>query len=344
MLDLRRREFITLLGGAAAALPLVPRVALASEASGQRGDSRSRPSMPVIGFLHQGSPEAYAKFAAAFREGLGEAGYVDGRNVLIEYRWAHGESNRLPELAADLVSRRATVIVTPGSIAATLAAKAATTAIPIVFMAGADPIQTGVVSSLNRPGGNVTGVSSMNNGLGAKQLGLLHELLHGSGRFAVLANPSNPQSESVIAEVQAAASTVGAELEIVTVTTNRDINPVFAGIVQRRPDGLLISPDPLFTNRLVQLATLAARHAMPAIYSLREFAAVGGLMTYGSNFSDMFRQAGNYTGRVLNGEKPAEMPILQPTKFELVINLQTAAALGLDVPATLLARADEVIE
>ena len=328
---MKRRTFITLLGGAAAAWPL------AARAQQQR-------AMPVIGFLHQGSPEAYAKFAAAFRKGLGEAGYVDGRNVLIEYRWAHGESHRLPELAADLVSRRVTVIATLGSIAATLAAKAATTAIPIVFMSGADPVETGVVASLNRPGGNITGVGAMNNGLAAKQLGLLQELLHRAAQFAVLVNPDNAQSQSAIAEVQTAASTLGAQLEILTVTTNRDINPVFSAVVQKRADGLLISPDPLFTNRLVQLATLSARYVMPTIYSLREFAEVGGLMTYGSNFSDLFRQAGNYTGRVLNGEKPAELPILQPTKFEFVINLQTAAALDLDVPPTLLARADELIE
>ena len=326
---MKRREFIGLCGGAAA-WPLA--------ASAQQS------TMPVIGFLHQGSPEAYAKFAAGFRKGLAEAGYVDGRNVVIEYRWAHGESHLLQELAADLVSRRVTAIVTPGSAAATLAAKAATTAIPIVFMAGADPVQTGLVSSLNRPGGNMTGIGSMNNGLGAKQLGLLHELLHGAAQFAVLVNPSNPQSQSAIADVQTAALAVGVQVEIHTVTTNRDINPAFAGVAQKRPDGLLISPDPLFTNRLVQLATLAARHAMPTIYALREFAEVGGLMTYGSNFTDLFRQTGNYTGRVLNGEKPAEMPILQPTKFEFVINLQTAAAIGLDVPPTLLARADEVIE
>jgi putative ABC transport system substrate-binding protein len=326
---MKRRDFIGLCGGAAA-WPLA--------ASAQQS------TMPVIGFLHQGSPEAYAKFAAGFRKGLAEAGYVDGRNVVIEYRWAHGESRLLQELAADLVSRRVTAIVTPGSAAATLAAKAATTAIPIVFMAGADPVQTGLVSSLNRPGGNMTGIGSMNNGLGAKQLGLLHELLHGAAQFAVLVNPSNPQSQSAIADVQTAALAVGVQVEIRTVTTNRDINPAFAGVAQKRPDGLLISPDPLFTNRLVQLATLAARHAMPTIYALREFAEVGGLMTYGSNFTDLFRQTGNYTGRVLNGEKPAEMPILQPTKFEFVINLQTAAAIGLDVPPTLLARADEVIE
>ena len=327
---MKRRAFITLLGGAAAAWLLAARA--------------QQPKMPVVGFLHQGSPEPYAKFTAAFRKGLAEVGYVEGRNVVIEYRWAHGESDPLPELAADLVSRRVTVIATPGSIAATLAAKAATVAIPIVFMSGADPVQTGVVASLNRPGGNITGVGAMNAGLGAKQFGLLHELLPRGARFAVLVNPSSPQSQSMIAEVQTAASTLGAQLEIFTVTTNRDINPMFAGLGQKRPDGLLISPDPLFTNRLVQLATLAARHVMPAIYALREFAEVGGLMTYGSNFTDLFRQAGNYTGRVLSGEKPAEMPILQPTKFEFVINLQTAAALGLEIPPTLLARADEVIE
>ena len=327
---MRRRKFITLLSGAAVGWPLAARA--------------QQRAMPVIGFLHQGSPEAYAKFVAAFRKGLGEIGYVEGRNVAIEYRWAHGESDRLPELAADLVSRSVTVIATPGSAAATLAAKAATATIPIVFMTGADPVQTGVVASLNRPGGNITGVGSMNVGLGAKQLGLLHELLHRAARFAVLVNPGNPQSQSVITDVQAAALTVGSQLEIITVTTNRDINTAFTRAVQKRADALVISPDPLFTNRLVQLATLAARHAMPAIYALREFAEVGGLMTYGSNFTDLFRQAGNYTGRVLNGEKPAELPILQATKFEFVINLQTAAALGLEVPPTLIARADEVIE
>jgi putative ABC transport system substrate-binding protein len=300
--------------------------------------------MPVIGFLHPGSPEANAKFVTGFRKGLGETGYVERDNAVIEYRWAYGEMGRLPELAAELVRRPVAVLVTLGGIAAALAAKAATTTIPIVFGAGADPVEAGLVVSLNRPGANITGISSMNSGLGAKQLGLLHHLLQRDARFAVLINPSNPQVQSVITEVQAAALVMGQQLEILTAANTRDINRAFSEAVQRRADALSISAEPLFTNRLVQLATLAARHAMPTVYALREFADVGGLMSYGSNFAELFRQAGTYTGRVLKGEKPADLPILQATKFELVVNLQTAEALGLDVPATLLALADDVIE
>jgi putative tryptophan/tyrosine transport system substrate-binding protein len=329
MFNVRRREFITLLGGAA----VWPLAARAQQAA-----------LPVIGFLHPGSPEANAKFTAGFRKGLGETGYVEGRNVAIEYRWAHGENGRLPELAADLISRPVSVIATPGSVAAALVAKEATTTIPIVFMIGVDPVQAGLVVSLNRPGGNITGTNSLNAGLVAKQLGLLHQLLHRDARFAVLVNPNNPQSRSAVTDVQATASAMGQQLEILTATTSRDIRPAFDAAVRKRADALLIIADPLFANRPVQLAILAARHAMPAIFALREFAEAGGLMSYGSNLTDLFRLAGTYTGRVLKGEKPADLPILQATRFEFVINLQTADALGLEIPPTLLAVADEVIE
>jgi putative ABC transport system substrate-binding protein len=326
----RRREFITLLGGTAVAWPLAARA--------------QQPAMPVIGLLHPGSPEANARYVAGFRKGLAETGHVEGRNVSIEYRWGDGEVSRLPELAADLVRRAVSVIVTPGGVAAAITAKAATTTIPIVFVIGVDPVQADLVVSLNRPGGNVTGITSMNSGLAAKQLGLLHQLLQRDARFAVLINSSNPRSRLALADVQAAAAAMGQPLDIVTATTNREIIPAFTEAVQKRADAILISPDPLFTSRPVQLATLAARHAMPAIYALREFAEGGGLISYGSNFTDMFRQAGTYVARILKGEKPADLPILQATKFELVINVQTAEALGLAVPATLLALADEVIE
>jgi putative ABC transport system substrate-binding protein len=326
----RRREFITLIGGAGAAWPLAARA--------------QEPAMPVVGILHPGSPEASAKYVASLRKGLADAGSVEGRNVAIEYRWGHGHSGLLPELASDLISRRVAVIVTPGGVAAALAAKAATTTIPIVFVIGADPVQAGLVASLNRPGGNVTGISSMNTGLAAKQLGLLHQLLGRDARFAVLVNPSNPQTRSTLSEVQAAASAMAQPLETVTATTYRDISAAFGDAVRKRTDALLIIADPLFASRPVQLATLAARHALPTIYALREFAEAGGLMSYGSNFTELFRQAGTYAGRILKGEKPADLPILQATKFELVVNLQTADALGLEVRATLLALADEVIE
>jgi putative tryptophan/tyrosine transport system substrate-binding protein len=268
---MRRREFITLIGGAAAAWPLA--------AGAQPG------AVAVIGLLHPGSPEANARFVASFRKGLAEAGHVEGRNVSIEYRWGHGESTGLPELAAELVTRRVNVIVTPGGVTAAIAAKVATATIPIVFVIGTDPVQAGLVVSLNRPGGNVTGITSMNSGLAAKQLELLHQLLQRDARFAALVNSSNPQIRLVLADVQAAATAMGQPLDIVTATTSREIAPAFKEVVQKRADALLISADPLFTSRPVQLATLAARHAMPAIYALREFAEGGGLISYGSNLT-----------------------------------------------------------
>ena len=326
---MKRRDFMALLGGAAA-WPLAARA--------------QQTTISTIGFLHQGSPEPNAKFVAGFRKGLVEAGYVEGRNIAIEYRWAQADINRLPELAADLVQRHVDVIATPGSILAALAAKNATATIPIVFMTGLDPVQIGLVASLNRPGANVTGIGGMNLGLSAKELGLLHELRSGDAPFAVFVNPANPQISSLITELQTAASAIGCQIEIVAVRSGRDINGAFMGVVQKRAGALLITGDQLFTSRIVQLAILAAHHAMPAIYTLREFAEAGGLMSYGSNFADLFRQTGVYIGRVLNGQKPADLPIVQATTFEFLINLQTAEALGIEIPPTLLARADEVIE
>src|SRR5262245_4920654 len=329
MSRIRRREFITLLGGAAA-WPLAARA--------------QQPAMPVVGFLRAGSPEPNAHLVAAFHKGLGETGYIEGRNVAVEYRWAHNHDDRLPELAADLVRRQVAVIVTPGSTAATAAAKSATRTIPIVFSAGGDPVQTGLVASINRPGGNVTGVSSMSAELGAKRLGLLQELVPRAARFAVLVNPNNPLSEAFVADLRAAAVAIAREIEVLAGSTSGDIDAAFALLVEKRANVLVVGLDPLFVSRRVQLATLAARHAVPAIYPFREDAEAGGLVSYGPSNTDLVRQAGIYTGRVLKGEKPADMPILRATKFELIINLQTAKIMGLTVPPTLLARADEVIE
>jgi putative tryptophan/tyrosine transport system substrate-binding protein len=325
----KRREFITLLGGAAA-WPLAARA--------------QQPTMPVIGYLDAGAPETSARLAAAFRKGLAEAGYAEGRNVAIEYRWARNEYNRLPEMAVDLVRRQVIVMAAIGGTPAALAAKAATTTIPIVFGFGGDPVQTGLVASLNRPGGNITSVVTMNVELAAKRLGLLHELVPGATRFAVLVNASNSAATSLTRDALAAAAPAGWQIEFLAVSTNRDLSATFASFAQKGVDAVMVAPELLFVSRRVQLLTLAARHAVPIIYPSREFAEAGGLMSYGSSFTDMHRQVGIYAGRILKGEKPADLPVMQPTTFEFVINLQTAQALDIDVRPTLLARADEVIE
>jgi putative ABC transport system substrate-binding protein len=326
---MRRREFMAVIGGAAT-WPLAARA--------------QQPTTPVVGYLFAGAPDPNANGVAAFLKGLNETGYVEGRNVAIEYRWALNDPVRLPELAADLVRRRAAVIVTPLSAAATLAAKAASTTIPIVFIIGGDPVQAGLVTSLNRPGGNVTGIGSMNSEIAAKRLGLLLELRPGAERFAVLVNADSPVAQSVITDVRAAALAIGRQIEVFAASTGRDIDTAFASLVEKRSDALLVSPDTLFVNRRVQLFTLAARQALPVIYANREDTEAGGLMSYGSSFTDLNRQAGIYAGRILKGEKPADLPVLRATKFELVINLQTARATGIEVPPSLLAVADEVIE
>ena len=326
---MRRREFITLIGGATAAWPFAARA--------------QQPAMPVIGYLDGGSLGTSAHVIAAIRKGLSETGYVEGSNVAIEYRWAEGNYDRLPAMAAEVAHRQVAVIVAMGTPAA-FAAKAATSTVPIVFGGGIDPVQAGLVASLNRPGGNVTGVTSMNAEIETKRLGLLHDLLPQATRFAVLVNPDNLLAEIDIKDAQATAATIGGQIEILTARTNREIDDAFASLVQQRADALLIGPDVFFTNRRVQLATLAVRHGVPAIYSFREFAEAGGLMSYGTSNTDRDRQVGVYAGRILKGDKPADLPIVRPTKFEFVINLQTARMLGLTVPAALLARADEVIE
>jgi putative ABC transport system substrate-binding protein len=327
---MKRREFITLLGGAAVTWPL---------------DARAQqPAMPVIGFLHSASPGTRRDQVVAFQRGLNEAGFVEGRNVGIEYRWAENRYDRLPELAADLVRSRVAVIVATGNMATALAAKAVTTTIPIVFMNSGDPVQSGLVGSLNRPGGNVTGVSNMVVELGAKQLGLLQELVPGAARVAALVNPNSPLAETLIADLQVAASAIGRKIEVLTAATNREIDTALASLTEGKAGALLVTTDTLFLSRRIQLITLTARLAVPTIYPFREDTEAGGLMSYGPDNSDQYRQAGVYTGRILKGEKPADTPVLRPTKFEFVINLQTAKLIGIEVPPSLLARADEVIE
>ena len=328
---MRRREFITLLGSAALARPLAARA--------------QQPAMPVIGFLYPTSFDAETDRLRAFRQGLSDTGYVEGENVAIEYRFAQNQLERLPALAADIVRQRVAVIVVSGGPSVVFAAKAATTAIPIVFLIGDDPVKLGLVTSLARPGGNLTGINFFAAELAAKRLELLRELVPSATRVGVLVNPANAaNTEATLRDVEGAARAMGLQIRIINASTNREIDAAFAGFVHERPDALFVGSGPLFSSRRVQLALLAGRYGVPAIYASRQIAEAGGLMSYGASQTDAVRQIGVYAGRVLKGAKPAEMPVEQSTKFELVINAQTARMLGLEVPATLLARADEVIE
>jgi putative ABC transport system substrate-binding protein len=328
--QIKRRAFITLLGGAAAAWPLAARA--------------QQPAMAVVGYLGAGSPTAGVQIMTALRQSLAEAGYVDGRNVAIESHWAEGQYDRLPAMASELVRRQVAVIIATGGTAPALAAKAATTTIPLVFSVTDDPVALGLVASIARPGGNATGVTFLLAELGAKQLGLLRELVPAAKRIGLLVNPNNTTSKAQTSDVVAAASSVGATIDVVRATDSREIETAFAMLVRNRAEALLVGTDPFLYSRRVQLATLAARHAIPAIYPVRENVEVGGLMSYGTSLSEVYRQVGAYTVRILKGAKPADLPVVRSTKFELIINLPTARALGLDVPPTLLARADEVIE
>jgi putative tryptophan/tyrosine transport system substrate-binding protein len=330
---MERREFITLLGGAATAWPLAARA--------------QQPAIPVIGYLYSGSAEPSAHILAAFHKGLNEMGFVEGRNVTIEFRYANNDRSRIPDLVADLVRRRVAVIAAPGSGGFTaLAAKAATATIPIVFTAAGDPVEQGLVASFNRPGGNLTGFAFMTAEIVPKRLGLLHELLPRATRFAMLAAPAaiSPVTDIYVKNLNSAAAAIGGELQVLTAATNREIDAAFERIGRTQVDALVVAAGSLFLNRRVQLATLAAHYRIPAIYAQREVAEAGGLMSYGTNFPDQARQVGLYTGRILKGEKPADLPVVQPTKFEFVMNLQTARALRIEVPPGLLAIADEVIE
>jgi putative tryptophan/tyrosine transport system substrate-binding protein len=326
---MNRRECILALGGAAA-WPL--------EARAQQA------AMPVIGYLESRSPDGMTDRLRAFRQGLKDTGYVEGENVRIEYRWAENQGDRLPMLAAELVRQRVNVIATTGGEAVALAAKAATKTIPIVFGIAQDPVPFGLVASHSRPGGNATGVNFLVAELGSKQLGLLRELIPAAARVGLLVNPKFPSTERAMTDVTAAASAMGLQVDVVQASDSRAIESVFGSLVHNKADALLVGPDAFFVSRRLQLAILAARHALPAVYNVREYPEAGGLMSYGTNVRDAYRQIGVYVGRILKGAKPADLPVMQSSKFELVINLPTARALGIHVPPTLLARADEVIE
>ena len=326
---MKRREFITLLGGAAAAWPFAARA--------------QRVAKPIVGFLHQAAPENFGSFVSAFAKGLGESGYTDGHNVTIEYRWAEGHYDRLPALVADL-TRRPVAAICAAYLPAALAAKAATTTIPIVFVIGSDPVEVGLVATLGRPGGNVTGVTQFTNALIAKRLELLRELVPGVALVGVLMNTDNPNVEINTRDLQLAAHTIGQQILIVGASREHGFDAAFTALAKQKAGALFISPDAFFQSRRVEIAILAARHAIPAISSTREFAESGGLISYGASQIWASEQAGVYMGRIVKGEKASDLPVVQPTKFELVINRRTAKTLGLDVPTTLLARADEVIE
>jgi ABC-type uncharacterized transport system substrate-binding protein len=326
----KRRAFITLLGGAATAWPLAVRA--------------QQPAMPVIGFLNSASPEPFARMVAAFRQGLNETGYVEGQNVAIEYRWAEGQYDRLPALAANLVERQVALIVAGGGAVTARAARAATATIPIVFSMGDDPVKLGFVNNLSLPGGNLTGVSLLTTGLEAKRLEVLHEAVPGASVIGLLINSNFPDVETQLKDVPAAARVLGLQITVLNANSERDIDTAFTTLVQQRVGALLVASSPFFSGRREQLVALATRHAIPAIFEWPEFVALGGLMSYGTNLADGYRQVGIYAGKILKGAKPAELPVQQQTRVELVINMKTAKSLGLTFPITLLGRADEVIE